>query len=166
MQSCNGSLKKVLRSELSLSWEGTCKRPKILIVMSLELKYRSRSSLPQMLLSDKGAHKTKKTHEKKKPRWRAKLERPLVVRLTICELDEIETTRNLNLNYFWGHAKVTGLSFPTFVRSHQDSTRITGPGVPVIVRVPLGSRVPVFRGLQGPARVPLGFRVPVSRYAR
>ena len=27
MQSYNGSLKKILRSELSFSWEGTCKTP-------------------------------------------------------------------------------------------------------------------------------------------
>ena len=57
--------KKVSRSDLSFSWEGTCKRPEALITKSLELKYSSRSSLPYMLLSDKGVEKTKKTQEKK-----------------------------------------------------------------------------------------------------
>ena len=31
-KSCNGSPEKVLRTELSLSWEGTCRRPKVLMV--------------------------------------------------------------------------------------------------------------------------------------
>ena len=41
--------KKVFRSELSFSWERTCRRPYGLITKSLKLKYFSRSSLAKVV---------------------------------------------------------------------------------------------------------------------
>ena len=81
--------KKVSRSELPLSWEGTYKRPKALITKSVGQKYHSRSSLPdRCFFQTKGSRKPRRC-KKKNPRWRAKSERPLVVSLTICEVNEM-----------------------------------------------------------------------------
>ena len=69
--------RKVLRSELSFSGEGTCKRPEGLIINSLKLKCCSRSSLSKVLSNtaaqkiteDARKEKTSSEEQKLKDNW-------------------------------------------------------------------------------------------------
>ena len=135
--------KKVLQSELSFSWEGTCSRPYVYITKSLKLKYLSRSSLPQMLLSNKAVQKTQR---KKSAQGPARVPGPGFP---------------VFLGSRQGPTRVTGPAFPVFIGSRQDSARALGPGfLQGLARIPLGSQVPVFRF----SRVPPAFhQVPWSR---
>ena len=74
--------RKVLRSELSFSREGICRRPEGLITKSLKLQCCSRSILPKVL-SNTGAPKIIEARKEKTYCRVQKTERPLTVCITI-----------------------------------------------------------------------------------
>ena len=58
--------KGLLRSGLSFSREGTCRKPKGLITKSLKLRYYSRSSLPKVLSNTAAQKITENARKEKK----------------------------------------------------------------------------------------------------
>ena len=87
IQSYNGSLRKVLRSELSFSREGTCRRPQGLITKSLKRQCCSRCSLPKMLSNIVAQNITEEARKEKTCSGVQKNERPLAVNITIKKKD-------------------------------------------------------------------------------
>ena len=75
--------RKVLRSELSFSREGTCRRPEGLITKSLKLQCRSSCSLPKMLSNIVAQKITEEARKEKTCSGGQKTERPLAVNITI-----------------------------------------------------------------------------------
>ena len=79
--------RKVLRSELSFTREGTCRISSGLITKSLKLQCCSRCSLPKVLSNPDAKKITEEAKKEKNLNWVAKTERSLTVCLTRIKND-------------------------------------------------------------------------------